>query len=68
MYNKGYSSIDLINYIKQLDIVNINNKYIIIAYFNKIKKYSRCEKYLILLLLNYLMIRSSSEIENIINI
>ena len=68
MYNKGYSSIDLINYIKQLDIVNKNNKYIIISYFNKIKKYSRCEKYLILLLLNYLMIRSSTEIENIINI
>lgn len=65
MYNKGYSSLDLINYIKQTDIVNKN---IIISYFNQLKQYCRCEKYLILLLLNYILVRSSLKIENIINI
>ena len=68
MYNKGYSSLDLINYIKQSNLQDFNNKNLIISYFYQIKQYCRCEKYLILFLLNKLLVRSSLEIENIINI
>jgi DNA polymerase III delta prime subunit len=64
LYEKGYSSLDIIKYIEtsSLDKEKIY-EYLII--FNKIRKEFRNEKLLILFILNFFLIRSDVTLENI---
>ena len=67
LYDKGYSSLDLINYIKNNEN-NICNKNTIIIYFDKIKNQYRNEKILMIKILYFIYMRNSSDLENITNI
>lgn len=60
MYNKGISCLDIMNYIEKK---NINNKYEILFFFNKIKRDVRSEKFLIMFLLQVLS--SKVELKNV---
>jgi hypothetical protein len=64
LYEKGYSGIDIINYIENEDIEPIK-KYKFLLIFNKIKKDFRNEKLLMLYILNFLYLRSDVDLENI---
>lgn len=60
MYNKGISCLDIMNYIEKK---NIENKYEILFFFNKIKRDIRSEKFLITFLLQVLS--SKVELKNV---
>ena len=74
LYEKGYSSLDLIKSIED-NSININckgeetegifEKYRLLSMFHKAKSEFRNEKSLILFILSFLKIRSVKEIENI---
>jgi len=64
LYEKGYSAIDLVEYIKELKI-NDEKKYEYLVFIQKIKKEFRDEKLLMLVILNFLLIRSNDNLENI---
>ena len=64
LYEKGYSAIDLVEYIKDLKI-NEEKKYEYLVFIQKIKKEFRDEKLLMLVILNFLLIRSDDNLENI---
>jgi GTPase SAR1 family protein len=64
LYEKGYSGIDIINYIETEDIEPLK-KYKFLLIFNKIKKEFRNEKLLMLYILNFLFLRSDVDLENI---
>ena len=51
LYNKGYSCLDLINMIENDENLEINKKYKILCYFNKIKSELRNEKLLLFIIL-----------------
>tara|TARA_B100000424_G_scaffold115071_2_gene86818 strand:- start:35343 stop:36143 length:801 start_codon:yes stop_codon:yes gene_type:complete len=64
LYEKGYSGLDLINYINDLEIdEEKKNEYLI--FIQKIKKEFRNEKILMSCILNFLLIRSDFNLENI---
>ena len=67
LYEKGYSALDLINYIKDADNlkIDIEKKYQLLLAINKIKKEFRNEKLLMVIILNFLLIRSDYNLENI---
>ena len=75
LYERGYSSLDLINSI-DYNSININckggetegifEKYRLLSMFHKAKSEFRNEKSLMLFILSFLKIRSVKEIENII--
>mgnify|MGYP003964617745 CR=1 FL=1 len=67
LYEKGYSGLDLINYIKN-NVKENMEKNILIIYFDKIKNQYRNEKIFIIKILYYIYMRNSSDLENIINI
>jgi DNA polymerase III delta prime subunit len=64
LYEKGYSALDLVEYIKELKI-NDAKKYEYLVFIQKIKKEFRDEKVLMLSILNFLLIRSDDNLENI---
>tara|TARA_A100001015_G_scaffold234396_1_gene265867 strand:+ start:1102 stop:1902 length:801 start_codon:yes stop_codon:yes gene_type:complete len=64
LYEKGYSGLDLINYINESDI-NEEKKNEYLIFIQKIKKEFRNEKILIACILNFLLIRSDFDLENI---
>ena len=65
LYDKGYSGLDLINYIETKLKTELNNKYEILIAIYKIKKELRNETFLMFFILNYIFIRSSVTLENI---
>ena len=64
LYEKGYSGLDLVEYIKDLKIEE-EKKYEYLVFIQKIKKEFRDEKLLMLSILNFLLIRSDYHLENI---
>jgi DNA polymerase III delta prime subunit len=65
-YEKGYSGLDLMTYLDNncKDIDDIK-KYQMLLVFNKIKKDFRNEKLFILFILNFMLLRSNVDLENI---
>jgi len=64
LYEKGYSALDLVEYIKEMKI-DEEKKYEYLVFIQKIKKEFRDEKLLMLNILNFLLIRSDYNLENI---
>ena len=64
LYEKGYSGIDLVQYIEASAPEN-TSKYKMLITFNKIKREFRNEKLLILFFLNFMYLRSDYDLENI---
>jgi DNA polymerase III delta prime subunit len=65
LYEKGYSGLDLIQYIEKDTLMNEERKYHILILFQKIKKDFRNEKMFILFILQFLFFRSEKDLENI---
>lgn len=66
LYEKGYSGLDLINYIeKDTMMMDAERKFHILLFFQKIKKDFRNEKLFILFILQFLLFRSEKDLENI---
>ena len=64
LYEKGYSCLDLTDYIKDADIDD-EKKYEYLVFIQKIKKEFRDEKLLMSCILHFLLIRSDYKLENI---
>ena len=64
IYEKGYSALDLIEYIKE-NIKNDEKKYEYLVFIQRIKKEFREEKLLIMIILNFILIRKDYSLENI---
>jgi DNA polymerase III delta prime subunit len=65
LYEKGYSGLDLMKYIHHSREIEELKKYQMLLVFNKIKKDFRNEKLFILFILNFLLLRSNYDLENI---
>lgn len=65
LYDKGYSSIDLIRYIEKNANIEDLKKYEYLITFQKIKREFRNEKILMLFILYFLVFRSELTLENI---
>jgi hypothetical protein len=66
LYEKGYSSLDLIKLIEDGSIkINENKKYDLLIVFNKIRKEFRNEKLLILFIMNFTFLDLETNLENI---
>jgi hypothetical protein len=65
LYERGYSGLDLMNYIDNCKEIEDLEKYQMLLVFNKIKKDFRNEKIFILFILNFLLLRSNYDLENI---
>jgi DNA polymerase III delta prime subunit len=65
LYENGYSGLDLMKYIEQLKTLNDMKKYQMLIVFNNVKKEFRNEKLFILFILNFLLLRSDYDLENI---
>jgi DNA polymerase III delta prime subunit len=65
LYEKGYSGLDLMNYIEHNKEIEDLPKYQLLLVLNKIKKDFRNEKIFILFILNFMLLRSNYDLENI---
>jgi DNA polymerase III delta prime subunit len=69
IYEKGYSSIDIINLIELPKfaemLISCEKKYELLIAFNKVRKEFRNEKIMILFILNFLFLNSEISLENI---
>ncbi len=65
LYEKAYTSLDIVKYIENQTNINLRRKYGILLCIHKIKKEFRNEKLLLLFILNLIFIRSDSDLENI---
>lgn len=65
IYDNGYSCLDLIDYIQESNRWNEYEKSNIFMFFNKVKSEFRCEKMLIMYLLNFVFLRENKEIHKI---
>ena len=65
LYEKGYSGLDLMKYIEQVKNIEEIKKYQMLLVFNKVKKEFRNEKLFILFILNFMLLRSEYDLENI---
>lgn len=68
LYEKGFSSLDIINHIKNDSKIPNNIKWNILIYIDKIRKEFRNEKNLMLIMLNIYFMRKKIDLENIISI
>ena len=67
LYEKGYSGLNIMNYIEQSDLEN-TYKYKLLIYLDKIRKEFRNEKIFMFIILYYLLLRKNITLENIISI
>lgn len=65
LYEKGYSGLDLMDYIENDNKIAEMKKYQLLIVFRKIKKEFRNEKMFILFILNFMVFRSNHDLENI---
>lgn len=67
LYEKGYSGLDLMNFIEKDTIIlgDLERKYHLLLFLQKIKKDIRNEKMFILFILHFLLFRSGEDLENI---
>jgi DNA polymerase III delta prime subunit len=68
MYEHGFSCLDLISWINQSEIISADKRLSVIMCFQKIKSNFRSEKILIFYLLDFLFVRSNTELINIYSI
>lgn len=66
LYEKGFSAIDIINYINKCKSDKIKNKDELVLIFSKIKSYIRNEKLMIAFILNNLYLSSNINLENVL--
>jgi len=66
LYEKGYSGLDIIDYIEKEE--KYENKYIYLIYFNKIKTQFRNEKLFIFFILKIYFMRKNVNLENILSV
>jgi len=64
LYEKGYSCLDIVEYIRDMNIDELR-KYEYLVYIQKIKKEFRDEKLLMACILNFILIRKDYKLENI---
>jgi DNA polymerase III delta prime subunit len=64
LYEKGYSCLDIINYIEDMEI-DSEKKYEYLVFIQKIKCEFRDEKLLMVIVLHFILIRSDYTLENI---
>jgi len=67
LYERGYSAIDLIKIIEEIDFDN-EIKYNLLIYFDKIRKEFRNEKTLLIIVLYFFSMRKKIQLENILSI
>lgn len=67
-YEKGYSCLDFIQWIKQTSIISEIDKSTTCMCFDKIKLEFRCEKLLLLYIFDFLFLRSNKGLESIFTI
>jgi DNA polymerase III delta prime subunit len=67
LYEKGYSAIDLIKIIEEINFDN-EIKYNLLIYFDKIRKEFRNEKTLLIIILYFFSMRKKIQLENILSI
>ena len=66
IYENGYSCLDLMNFIEETDYWNqIDHKSNILLCFHKIKLEFRCEKLLILYMLDFMFLRLDTNLKNV---
>lgn len=65
LYEKGYSGLDVIDYIRDNNTLDSQKKYQLLVFFQNVKKDFRNEKLFITFILNYLFIRSDVDLENV---
>ena len=65
LYEKGYCALDIINYIKNKKCKNEEKKFMLLVYFDKIRKEFRNEKKLMYLILFFYFMRENIPLENI---
>jgi hypothetical protein len=65
IYENGYSCLDLLDYVQESQRWNEYDKSNIFMFFNKVKSEFRCEKMLIMYLLNFIFLRENKEIHKI---
>lgn len=68
IYERGFSALDIINYIENVKNLDREIKYNILIFIDKMRKEFRNEKLLILNILNILFLRKKIDLENIISI
>jgi len=66
LYEKGYSCLDLMQVLENSSTYPIEKKFLLLIYFDKIRKEFRNEKLLIFYLINFAFIRTNTDLENII--
>ena len=66
LYEKGYSGLDLIEYIEKEE--TDENKYLYLIYLNKVKSEFRNEKLFILFILKIYFMRKNVNLENILSV
>ena len=66
LYEKGYSCLDLMTVLEKNDSIDIERKYLLLIYFDKVRKEFRNEKILMFYLINFAFIRANIDLENII--
>ena len=66
LYEKGYSCLDLMQVLENIPTYPIEKKFLLLIYFDKIRKEFRNEKLLIFYLINFAFIRTKTDLENII--
>jgi len=69
IYNKGYSALDIIKVINNINnnkLFDNKEKYKYLIFFDKIRKEFRNEKLLISLLLHFILMRKKLNLENIL--
>ena len=65
LYEKGYSGLDILNYIKKSKCIKNNRRFALLLYFNKIRKEFRNEYLLIFFIINIAFMRTDLCLENI---
>ena len=63
LYEKGYCGLDIMKYIENSNI-EIKKRYQLLLAFHKVKKEFRNEKFLMLYMLNFILLRSDVNLEN----
>tara|TARA_A100001011_G_scaffold373618_1_gene433239 strand:- start:303 stop:1088 length:786 start_codon:yes stop_codon:yes gene_type:complete len=66
LYEKGYSALDILNYVSRIN-PNDKNNYLYLVYFNKIKKEFRNEKILMFYIIYFIFLRKDLTLENILH-
>ena len=66
LYQKGYSALDIIDYIKNNNVSDNIYKYKFLIFFDSIRKEFRNEKILMLIIFFYIFMRKNLHLENIL--